>query len=97
MVGQYWKDTISYIDSISHVNEDFIARWHARHPRVFLLIVLGVIAVARTGGAILPVPIPEGLCLYLFLSSGYFALTARHRLERLYQKFVPPCAFPARL
>lgn len=85
---------MSYIDSISHVNEDFIARWHARQLRVFLLIGLSVIAVARTGDGILPLSIPEGLCLYLLLSSGYFALTARYRLGRLYQKVCAFVCFP---
>ncbi len=85
---------MSYIDTISYVNEDFIARWHARQLRVFLLIGLGVIAVARMGDGILPLSIPGGLYLYLLLSSGYFALTARHRLERLYQKICIFVCFP---
>ena len=94
MVEQRWGRTMSYIDTISHVNEDFIARWHARQLRVFLLIGLGVIAAARMGSGILPLSIPEGLCLYLLFSSGYFALTARHRLEHLYQRICTFACFP---
>ena len=37
---------------------------------------------------------PEGLCVYLLLSSGYFVLTVRHLLERLYQKICIIVCFP---
>ncbi len=94
MVEQRFGHTMSYIDTISHVNEDFIARWHARQLRVLLLIGLSVIAVAKTCGGILPLSIPEGLCLYLLFSGGYFALTARHRLEHRYQRICTFACFP---
>ena len=47
-------------------------------------IGLGVIAAARTGERV-----------YLLVSSGYFVLTALHRLMCLYQKICTVACFPS--
>ena len=85
---------MSYIDTISTENEEFLASLYAWQLRLSLLIGLGVLFVEWSGRGALPVSIPQGLCIYLALSSCYFALVPRGRLVRLYQKICTFACFP---
>ena len=85
---------MSYIDTISTTNEELLARWYAWQLRLLLLIGVSVLCLEWAGWGMLPVAIPQGVCVYLALSSCYFALVPRGRLMRVYQKVCTFACFP---